>query len=108
MKQKIGLNTLILENSEGIQEEPSENVRAIVTHTWISEIPDINIVGNDEDQESERIEEISTNYVDIGETYNRKTTIVDIYFAEKIVKIIDVDPEPKSMAECKQRSDWIK
>ena len=108
MKQKIGLNTSVLENSEGIQEEPSENARAIITHTGIPEIPDINIVGNDEDQESERIEEISTNYVDTGEIYNRKTTIVDIYFAEKIAKIIDLDPEPKSMAECKQRSDWIK
>jgi hypothetical protein len=65
-------------------------------------------VGNDEDQEIERIEEISTNYVDTGETYNRKTTIVDIYFAKKIAKIIDLDLEPKSMAECKQRSEWIK
>jgi hypothetical protein len=52
-------------------------------------------------QESERIEEISINYLDTGETYNRKTTILDIYFAEKIAKIIDLDQKPKSMAECK-------
>jgi hypothetical protein len=48
MKKKIGLNMSILENSEGIQEEPCENARAIITHTRISEIPNINIVGNDE------------------------------------------------------------
>jgi hypothetical protein len=108
MKQKIGLNILVLENSEEIQEEPSENADTIVTYIGISEIPDINVVGNDEDQESERIEEISTNFVGTGETYNRKTTIVDIYFVEKTVMIIDLDPEPNSMAECKQRLDWIK
>jgi hypothetical protein len=105
MKQKIGQNTSVSENSEGLHEEPSENERTIVTHTEIPEIPNINIVGNNENQESERIEEISTNYVDTGETYNRETTIVNINFAEKIAKIIDLDPEPKSMAECKQRSD---
>jgi hypothetical protein len=62
-------------------------------------------VGNNEDWESKRIEEISTNYVDIGETYNRENTIIDIYFAEKNAKIIDLDPERKSMAEYKQYSD---
>nr|AAM74357.1 Putative retroelement [Oryza sativa Japonica Group] len=83
--------------------EPSENARAITISTGRPEIPDLNIAGNNEDQECERIEEISTSYVDTGETYNRETTIVDIYFAEKIAKIIDLDPEPKSMAECKKR-----
>jgi hypothetical protein len=56
-------------------------------------------------EESERIEEMSTNYVDTCETYSRKTTIIDIYFAEKIVKIIDLDPKPKSIVECKQCYD---
>ena len=55
------------------------------------------------DRQGERIEEISINYVDTGEIYNRETTVVDIYFAKKIAKIIDPDPEPKSMAELKQR-----
>ena len=57
------------------------------------------------DRQGERIEEISINYVDTGEIYNRETTVVDIYFAKKIAKIIDLDPEPKSMAECKQHLD---
>jgi hypothetical protein len=70
------------------------------------EIPDLNAPGNSVDlDETERIEEISTNYAETGVTYERKTTNVDIYFAEKIAKI-DLDPEPKSILECKKRSDW--
>ena len=42
-----------------------------------------------------------------GEVYDRKTTNVDIYFAEKIAKI-DLDPEPKTFVECKKHSDWPK
>ena len=43
-----------------------------------------------------------------GESYHRKTTIVDIYFASKIDDSMDPDPEPKSMIECRKRSDWDK
>jgi hypothetical protein len=42
-----------------------------------------------------------------GEIYDRKAINVDIYFAEKIAKI-DLDPEPKSILECKKCSDWPK
>ena len=31
---------------------------------------------------------------------------VDIYFAIKIASIIDPDPEPNTLADCKKRSDW--
>ena len=37
---------------------------------------------------------------------NRTTANVDIYFAKKIATIIDLDPEPASLTECKERSDW--
>ena len=30
------------------------------------------------------MQEISTNYVDFGESYNKKTTIVDLYFTASI------------------------
>jgi hypothetical protein len=53
-------------------------------------------------------EEIATNYVESGESYHRKTTVVDIYFASKIADSLDPDPEPKSMIECRKRSDWDK
>jgi hypothetical protein len=45
-------------------------------------------------------EEITTNYVESGQSCHRKTTIVDIYFASKIADSLDLDPKPKSMIEC--------
>jgi hypothetical protein len=56
------------------------------------------VVGNHD--ESEGIDEISINYVESGESFNRKTTIVDIFFASKIADDLALDREPKSMAEC--------
>ena len=58
--------------------------------------------------ESEGIDEISTNYVESGESFNRKTTNVDIYFSSKIAKDLALDREPKTMAECMKCSDWSK
>ena len=85
---------------------PCENVRTTNTHMGRPEIPDLNVSGNSVDlDEIERIEEISTNYAKTGVTYERKTTNVDIYFAEKIAKV-DPDREPKSILECKKRFDW--
>jgi hypothetical protein len=46
--------------------------------------------------------------VESGESYHRKTTVADIYFASKIVDSLDLDLEPKSMIECRKRSDWDK
>ena len=69
-------------------------------------IPNSNNSGNTE--ESQRLNEISTNYIDSGESFNRKTTIVDINFASKISSGLQPDPEPKTMAECIKRSNWIK
>jgi hypothetical protein len=40
------------------------------------------------------------------ERHKRKTTIVDVYFASKITDSMDPDLEPKSMIECRKRSDW--
>ena len=37
---------------------------------------------------------------------NREMVIVDINFAKKIASIIDPDPEPTSLTDCKRRSDW--
>jgi hypothetical protein len=53
-------------------------------------------------------EEIATNCVESGESYHRKTTVVNIYFASKNADSLDPDPELKSMIECRKRSDWDK
>jgi len=70
-----------------------------------SEHPDNVVLGNTE--QSEEVQEI-TNYVYSGESYNKKTTIVDVYFATSIADNLQKDPNPKSMAECKKHSNWNK
>jgi hypothetical protein len=62
-------------------------------------------LGNN-DQLDDAIEEISINYAESRELYNRKTTDVDINFVSKIADAIE-DPEPKSMVG-RKRSDWVK
>jgi hypothetical protein len=61
------------------------------------------ILGNTEP--TTRIHEISINYVESGESFDRKTTNVGIYFASSVADTIQNDPDPKSMVECKKRSD---
>ena len=84
---------------------PSTNVHTDIG-AGASEHLDSIVVGNHD--ESEGIEEISTNYVESGESFNRKTTNVDIFFSSKIAKDLALDREPKSMAECMKRSDGSK
>jgi hypothetical protein len=66
------------------------------------------IISGNHDELVDDHEEIATNYVEPRESYHRKTTVVDIYFASKISDSMDPDPEPKSMIECWKRSDWDK
>jgi hypothetical protein len=58
--------------------------------------------------ESLKGDEIAINYVETGETNNRKATNLDIYFSEKIAEDLQNDLDPKTMSKCTQRSDWIK
>ena len=89
--------------SETIAPHPSLRVHSNL-EAGTSENPDTIVLGNHE--LSPRDNEISTNYIDSGESYIRKTTIVDTYFSTKIANNLISDPDPKTMAECKQRSDW--
>ena len=84
---------------------PSTNVYTNIS-ARTSEDPDSNNLGNIE--ESQRVNEISTNYIDSAESINSKTPIVDINFSSKIASDLQPNPEPKTMAECIKRSDWIK
>ena len=69
------------------------------TNAGTSERLDSIVMGNHE--EPKGTNEISTNYIDSGESFNRKTTVVDIYFSSKIANTLQKDPEPKSMVECR-------
>lgn len=50
----------------------------------------------------------SNKETELRELYNRKTIVVDINFISKIADVIDEESEPKSMAECRKRSDCLK
>jgi hypothetical protein len=84
---------------------PIENARVENAHVGKPEIPDLNM--EIDQDECGRLIENSTNYVETGETYDRKTINVDIYFAEKIAKI-HLDPKPRSILECKKHYDGPK
>jgi hypothetical protein len=74
-----------------------------ITDVGTSECHDATILGNDD--ASERVYEIFINYLESGESYDRKTTIVDIYLSTIIVELIQNDLDPKTMVECRSRSD---
>jgi hypothetical protein len=84
----------------------SSSVMRINTENGTSEDPR-SIVPESHD-ESLRVDEIAINFAKTGESYNRKSIIVDIYFSEQIANILLMDFDPKSMTECKKRSDWDK
>jgi hypothetical protein len=54
---------------------------------------------------SKGIEEISINYTSSKNIYDRNTTIPNLYISTIIVENFLNNPDPKSMAECKKRSD---
>jgi hypothetical protein len=56
-----------------------------------SEHPDSIILGNDESING--VKEIFINYIDSEESYDRKTTVVDMYFSAVIVEIFLNDPD---------------
>ena len=68
------------------------------TDPGTSEHPDSTFLGNDESNQG--VKEISVNYIDSRESYDRKTTVVNIYFSAAIAEIFLNDPDPNTMAEC--------
>jgi hypothetical protein len=73
---------------------PSSDVH--ITEARTSENPRHINLGNYD--ESLRGDEIAITYVETDETYDRKATNIDL----------QNDLDPKTMAECTKRSDWIK
>jgi hypothetical protein len=72
----------------------------------ILENTDILILRNH--KESNGIEEISINYTSSGEVYDHNTIIVNSSFSTIIAESVLTNPDPKTMAECKKRSNWNK
>jgi len=82
----------------------TSSVMRINTEAGTAENPRSIILGNHD--ESLRVDEISINFTETGESYNRKSIIVDVYLSKEIANIIQTDTDPKSIAECKKHSDW--
>jgi hypothetical protein len=70
-----------------------------------SEDPDSLVLENH--NEFYRVQEISIYYTSSGELLDRTTTVVNSCFSTMVIDLLN-DSDPKTMAECKQRSDWIK
>jgi hypothetical protein len=70
-----------------------------------SEDPDSLVLGNHD--EFHGVQEIFINYTNSGELLDRTKMVVNSCFSTMVADLLN-DPEPKKMAECKQRSDLIK
>jgi hypothetical protein len=53
------------------------------------------------------VQDISINYTSFKELLDRNTTVVNSCFSTMVADFLN-DPDPKTMTEYKQRSDWIK
>jgi hypothetical protein len=70
-----------------------------------SKDPDSLVLGNH--YEIHVVQEISINYTSSRELFDCTTTFVNSCFSTMVVDLIN-DPNPKTMAKCKQCSNWIK
>jgi hypothetical protein len=87
-------------NADGPQ---SSSQARYTNETRTSKIPDNFVLGNHE--ASKGIEKISINYTSSGKIYDHNTTIVDLCFSTIIAGSFLNDADPKTMVECKKRSD---
>jgi hypothetical protein len=84
--------------------QSSSEARYKNENTSTSKNIDAHVLGNHE--ASLGIQEISINYTSSGEVYDRSNIIVNPCFSIIIADNFLADPDPKTMAECKRRSDW--
>ena len=90
-----------------ISEIPSEVVCAHIGAGKLKDLaPGLGNPVEQEDVPDALHDEMAINYVNSGESYNRAMANVDVNFAKKIASIIDLDPEPNTLVDCKKRSDW--
>jgi hypothetical protein len=86
--------------------DPQSSSQACYTNnTRTSEIPDNLILGN---YEASKGIKNSINHTSSGKVYDRNTTIADLCFSTIIAESFLNDPNSKTMAEYKKRSDWNK
>jgi hypothetical protein len=84
-----------------INPRPSPHVHTI-EQVGGSEDSDSLVLGNHD--EFHGMQEISINYTSFRELFDRTTTVVNSCFSTMVADLLN-DPDPKTMTECKQRSD---
>jgi hypothetical protein len=77
---------------------PSSSVLCINIDVGTSKDPRFIVLGSHD--ESLWVDEIAINFIEIGESYDHKSILVDIYFSEQIANILQTDSDPKSMTKC--------
>jgi hypothetical protein len=87
-----------------INPRPSPHVY-ITEQARRSEDPDSLVLENHD--EFHGVQEISINYTSSRELLDCTTMVVNSCFSTMVTDLLN-DPDPKTMAECKQHSDWIK
>jgi hypothetical protein len=105
-KSKNVIQPKIEQHYKNVNDPQSSSQAHYTNETRILEIPNNLVLGNHE--ASKGIKEIFINYTSFGIVYDRSTTIANLCFSIVIAKIFLNDPDPKTMAECKKRSDWNK
>jgi hypothetical protein len=86
--------------------QSSTQAHYINENSSILENTDILILRNH--KESNGIEEISINYTRSREVYDHNTIIINSSFSTIIAESVLTNPDAKTMAECKKRSNWNK
>jgi hypothetical protein len=67
-----------------------------------SKDPDSLVLGNH--YEIHGVQKISINYTISRELFDHTTMVVNTYFSTMVADLLN-DPDPKTMTECKQRSN---
>jgi hypothetical protein len=103
---QVNRHQLDIENPNNMDVQQIHHIPSTNVYTNINATTSKNFDSNtlENIEESQRVNKISTNYIDSGESFNRKTTIVDINFCYKIAIGLQPDPENKSMTECIKHS----
>jgi hypothetical protein len=86
--------------------QSSTQAHYINKNSSILENTDILILRNH--KESNGIEEVFINYTSSGEVYDHNTIIINSSFSTIIAESVLTNPDAKTMAECKKRSNWNK
>jgi hypothetical protein len=87
---------------------PQSSTQALYRNENASTLENLHDLVSGNRETSMGIQEISINYTSFGEVYDHSTIIANPCFSAINAENILANPDPKTMAACKRRSDWNK